>query len=82
MSVKFKKWGSSLGVVIPKAIVKKYEIDLEKEYEIIENEEGFYFKEVDNEPSIDELLKGIKRESRYDDSELIKGSVGKERFWE
>lgn len=82
MTVSFKKWGNSIGVIIPKLLVDKYGIELGKEYEIIDGENGFAFKEKSQEPSIDELLKGMDRTSRYDDSVLIKNTVGKERFWE
>ncbi len=81
MTIKFKKWGSSVGVVIPKAIIKKYDIQLDKEYEIVEHEDSFTITEIENEPSLDELLKGMNRKSRYKQEERIQGSVGKEVFW-
>ena len=82
MTVLFKKWGNSIGVIIPKNLVDKYGIELNKEYEIIDGENGFAFKEKPQKPTIDQLLEGMDRNSRYDDDVLIKDNVGKERFWE
>ncbi len=82
MTVSFKKWGNSVGVIIPKALVDKYNIELNKEYEIIEGEKGFTFTEKPHQPTIDELLEGMDRNSRYSEDLLIQDNVGKERFWE
>ncbi len=82
MTVSFKKWGNSIGIIIPKILVDKYDIKLDKEYDIIEGEEGFTFKEKTNQPSLDELLEGMDRSSRYEPDTLIKDNIGKERFWE
>jgi len=82
MTISFKKWGNSIGLIIPKTLVEKYNIKLDKEYDIIEQEDGFTFKEKTGQPTIDELLEGMDRNSRYEEEVLIKDNIGKERFWE
>ena len=80
MTVKFKKWGNSIGMIVPKLIVKKYDIDMEKEYQLIEESGGFVIKEIPKSPSLDELLDGMNRTNRH--GEQIDNYVGKERFWD
>lgn len=80
MTVKFKKWGNSMGLLIPKILVEKYGIDLEKEYDLIEHTDGFALKEKSPKPTLDELLEGMSHTNRHE--EQITGEVGKERFWE
>jgi len=79
MNVKFKKWGNSIGMIVPKLIVQKYNIDIEKEYKLIEESGGFIIKEIPKSPSLDELLEGMSRTKRH--GEQIDNYVGKERFW-
>lgn len=80
MTVKFKKWGNSVGLVIPKSLVEKYGLDFQKEYEVIEQEGGFALREKSAKPTLDELLEGMSHTNRHE--EQITGSVGGERFWE
>ena len=76
MTVKFKKWGNSMGLLIPKYIIKKYNVNTEKEYEILDTKKGFLLQEVSDTKTLDELLEGMSRVNRHE--ELITGSVGKE----
>jgi len=78
MIVKFKKLGNSIGLILPKSVVEKYGIDTEKEYQLIEQSDGFVIKEKPKSPTLDELLEGMSRTKRH--GEQIKNLIGKERI--
>ncbi len=68
MTVKFKKWGNSVGLLLPKSIIDKYQIDLDKEYDVVENKNGFTIKEKKIETTLDELLQGMSRNNRHEET--------------
>lgn len=70
MSVKIQKWGNSLGVRIPKAVIKKVNLSENSEVEIESKNGTIVIFPSKPEYSLDSLLDQIKKSNLHSDEDF------------
>jgi antitoxin MazE len=66
MKAKVAKWGNSLALRLPKALVQAYEVKEGTDVELTEQADGILLKPVGQHYDLDDLLKQVHPENCHD----------------
>ena len=71
MSAKIQKWGNSLGVRIPKALIKEAKLDENSEVEIQHKNGNIIIMPIQKKYLLSDLLKKITKTNLHEEDEFV-----------
>ncbi len=72
MTIHVKRWGNSLGLRIPKQVVKKYGIVDGSQFELKTEEDKIILKPIEKVPTLEELMAQITEENQHNEIDFGK----------
>lgn len=72
VTIHVKRWGNSLGLRIPKQVVKKYGIVDGSQFELKTEEDKIILKPIEKVPTLEELMAQITEENQHNEIDFGK----------